>query len=57
MNEYKVDIVQTGHEHCYERTWPVHKNVPLFTGSNTTHFVNPEAPIYVVQGTAGALIV
>ena len=26
INKYKVDIVQTGHEHSYERTWPVYKN-------------------------------
>ena len=25
INEYKVDIVQNGHQHCYERSWPVYK--------------------------------
>ena len=25
VNKYKIDIVQTGHEHCYERTWPTYK--------------------------------
>jgi len=25
MNKYDVDIVQNGHLHCYERTWPVYK--------------------------------
>lgn len=25
-------------------------------GANFTHYVNPKAPVYVVQGTAGALI-
>jgi len=23
LNKYRVDIVMTGHEHCYERTFPV----------------------------------
>lgn len=30
LNEYKVDIVQTGHEHSYERMWPVYKGSALF---------------------------
>lgn len=25
-------------------------------GANFTHYINPEHPVYVVQGTAGALI-
>ena len=25
-------------------------------GSNHTHYVNPEYPVYVVQGTSGALL-
>ncbi len=23
IHEYAIDIVQTGHQHCYERTWPI----------------------------------
>ena len=56
LNEYDVDLVQTGHEHTYERTWPVYKTIPLYEGANFTHYVRPKSPIYVVQGTAGALI-
>lgn len=55
VQKYGVDIIQTGHMHCYERTWPVLKGKALKDGQNTTHYVKPGAPIYVVQGTAGAL--
>ena len=36
--------------------WPVYKGNPLFEGANRTHYVKPKAPIYVVQGTGGAMI-
>ncbi len=54
--KYKVDIVQTGHLHCYERTWPTYKGKALTEGHKEDHFYNPKAPVYVVQGSAGALI-
>jgi acid phosphatase type 7 len=56
VNKYKVDIVQTGHLHDYERSWPTFKGKAHKERTNKTHYVNPEHPVYVVQGTAGALI-
>ena len=56
MYKYKVDVVQVGHLHNYERTWPTYKGKAVKTNANHTHYVNPEAPVYIVQGTAGALI-
>jgi hypothetical protein len=56
MYKYKVDIVQTGHLHNYERTYPVHKGKALMKGINHTHYIDPQAPVYMTQGTAGALI-
>jgi hypothetical protein len=56
VNQYKIDIVQTGHLHCYERTWPTYKGHAIKDGHKENHFYNPTAPVYVVQGTAGALI-
>lgn len=53
--KYKVDIIQTGHMHCYERTWPVLNGKALIEGQNKTHYIKPNAPVYIVQGTAGAL--
>jgi UDP-2,3-diacylglucosamine pyrophosphatase LpxH len=29
MNKYDVDIVQTGHLHDYERSWPTYKGKAL----------------------------
>jgi hypothetical protein len=56
MNKYKVDIIQTGHLHDYERSWPTYKGKAMKATANLTHYINPEHPVYVVQGTAGALI-
>jgi acid phosphatase type 7 len=53
--EYGVDVVLTGHMHCYETTWPVNNGTVISKGVDGT-FTNPAAPIYVVQGTAGAVI-
>ena len=56
MNKYNVDIVQTGHLHDYERSWPTYKGKAVKEGTNLTHYINPKHPVYVVQGTAGALV-
>ena len=56
MNKYKVDIIQTGHLHDYERSWPTYKGKAIKERANLTHYINPEHPVYVVQGTAGALV-
>jgi predicted MPP superfamily phosphohydrolase len=55
--KYKVDMVLTGHMHCYERTYPTLNGqvVGAQPGQNT--FVNPQAPIYITQGTSGAMII
>ena len=55
VNKYKVDIVQTGHVHDYERSWPSFKGKAMKQRSNHTHYMYPQYPVYVVQGTAGAL--
>jgi len=73
IKTYSVDLVLTGHEHCYERTMPVMNgtvvggnpsseplcSTPLANeiATNQTMQVWKDlegAPIYVVQGTAGA---
>lgn len=45
---YGVDLVIQGHEHSYERLWPVYDHVVW--GHNYT---NPGAPVHLVTGAAG----
>ncbi len=45
-----------GHVHTYERTWPVFKGKAIKKNQDSSYYVNPQSPIYVVQGTAGALL-
>ena len=44
-----VDIVVQGHEHNYERLWPVYK-------SQVTNYsyINPSAPVQLISGAAGS---
>jgi len=53
--KYGVDLVLTGHMHCYERTYPYY-NGTVYASSGQDYFVSPGAPIYMTQGTAGAMI-
>jgi len=50
--KYGVDIVIEGHEHSYERLWPVF-NGTVFNGSTEYPYTNPGAPIHLVSGSAG----
>jgi hypothetical protein len=55
LYENKVDLIMTGHEHYYERTFPVYKNkidlISLSDFNNT--YINPAAPVHVMCGTGG----
>lgn len=59
FNTAGVDLVLQGHEHCYERSAAVDvvtgniSTLPSGTPDNAV-YTNPGAPIYIVQGTAGA---
>ena len=46
--EHGVDLFVNGHEHNYERTYPV------FKSKSDRSNVNPKATIYVVSGAAGS---
>ena len=54
----KVDLFLTGHEHLYERTHSVNNGtvVARADASNNNTMTDPPAPVYVVQGTAGAFV-
>tara|TARA_B100001113_G_C21119364_1_gene626714 strand:- start:86 stop:1441 length:1356 start_codon:yes stop_codon:yes gene_type:complete len=47
-----VDLVIAGHDHFYERTWPVSAETVMDTGYDN-RFARGEAPIHLVIGMAG----
>ena len=48
LNKYGVDFIVQGHEHSYERLYPVfNETVTQF------NYVNPKAPIHFISGEAG----
>jgi hypothetical protein len=61
FDKYGVDLVIQGHVHGYERSDPIKYNPssyssPITTDSHTNNYVNPEGPIFVTVGTAGAML-
>eukprot|EP01006_Ploeotia_vitrea_P032202 TRINITY_DN64461_c0_g1_i1.p1 TRINITY_DN64461_c0_g1~~TRINITY_DN64461_c0_g1_i1.p1 ORF type:complete len:506 (+),score=250.15 TRINITY_DN64461_c0_g1_i1:239-1756(+) len=44
----KVDLVIAGHVHNYERMWPTYNGAAV-----SQSYVNPTAPVYVINGAAG----
>jgi len=52
---YGVDIAIWGHNHCYERSYPMQRSTPnnTRTGSASQPYNTPQAPIYVTVGTGG----
>ena len=50
MEQYSVDLYLCGHEHNYERLWPV------LNGSfaRNSSFVKPGKPVHIVTGAGGA---
>jgi hypothetical protein len=52
--QHAVDLVLQGHEHCAERTHAIFNGTVVTPIVNGT-YTNPAAPIYIVQGTSGAV--
>ncbi|XP_077519224.1 acid phosphatase type 7-like isoform X2 [Amblyomma americanum] len=50
--KYGVDMHFTGHQHSYERTFPLYDGQVYKTGEGDP-YVNPKAPIHVITGAAG----
>ena len=48
FNEYKVNLVITGHVHAYERTYPIYKS-----SATQFNYTSPSAPVYIMQGASG----
>jgi len=59
FEQYNVDLVLQGHQHNYQRTYPIKYNSdspanPIITDRNTDTYTNPEGQIYLTVGTGGA---
>lgn len=53
--KYGVDLELWGHEHIYERIWPIY-NGTVFNGTNDNAYYNPRAPVHVTTGSAGCIL-
>ena len=61
FEQYGVDLVLQGHNHNYQRTYPIKFNSvvpshPIETSTNTTSYTDPDGQIFVTVGTGGRKI-
>ncbi|MFX1388664.1 MAG: purple acid phosphatase family protein [Promethearchaeota archaeon] len=52
FEEYGVDFVFAGHNHYYERSYPMN-SLKVYDDSNRYNFKNPQNPMYFITGGAG----
>lgn len=52
--EKNVDLVISGHEHSYERTYPIRNGITVFP-EVPNHYVKGSGTTYVIAGTGGPL--
>lgn len=50
FSKYEADLVISGHDHVYSRSFPTHGRAPAMTGSE---YPQGTAPVYVVVGGGG----
>eukprot|EP01089_Gocevia_fonbrunei_P016557 TRINITY_DN5161_c0_g1_i1.p1 TRINITY_DN5161_c0_g1~~TRINITY_DN5161_c0_g1_i1.p1 ORF type:complete len:483 (+),score=127.32 TRINITY_DN5161_c0_g1_i1:206-1450(+) len=50
--DFGVDMYISGHEHSYERLWPVYSG-DVHNGSASDPYKNPGAPVHIISGSAG----
>ena len=62
FEKYHVDLVLEGHQHNYQRSYPININktasnpfmaVPIITSKNTNNYTNPQGQIFIIVGTGG----
>src|SRR5438874_2504239 len=58
FEKYHVDLVLQGHNHAYERSYPIEYNSmsplnPIMTSKNTNNYTNPQGQIFSTVGTGG----
>ena len=61
FDQYNVDLVLNGHQHAYERTFPLKYNSvdrpkPIVTDNNTSSYNDPQGEIFATVGTGGQSI-
>jgi hypothetical protein len=56
LSQYKVDLVFNGHNHYYERTYPLKGGgaSPTVTDTSLHSYINPTGVIYETTGSCGA---
>ncbi|XP_060062934.1 acid phosphatase type 7-like [Ylistrum balloti] len=47
-SQFGVDVVFSGHNHMYERTWPTYQNKAV-----ALNYINPMAPVHIIVGSLG----
>jgi len=52
LYKYGVDLYLCGHEHSYERLFPVYHS-KVMNGSLAQPYYNPRAPVHIITGSAG----
>jgi predicted phosphodiesterase len=62
FSKYGVDLVLQGHNHNYERTYPIifnNNNVtyPIESSTNTTSYTDPDGEIFATVGTGGRNVI
>ena len=54
---YKVDLELWGHEHTYERSYPLYRHIPYTSNitnvNHTSYYYNPIAPVHIITGACG----
>jgi hypothetical protein len=58
FDQYGVDLVLQGHNHNYQRSYPIMYNSsdpldPIITTTSKTNYVDPPGQLYLVVGTGG----
>jgi len=52
LEKYHVDLCFTGHDHGYERSYPIYNYI--IKSNEKNYYNNPKSPIHVLVGIAGA---
>jgi hypothetical protein len=61
FEQYNVDLVLQGHQHNYQRTYPIKYDSdtpinPIITDRNRNTYTNPEGQIFLTVGTGGVFL-